>query len=271
MDPLSTLLYEKDAASHVARVTFNRPDHLNAYNLPWVQDMLRVLEDARRDESVRVLVMTGAGRAWCAGAQIGAGPERLRAATRDEGPLATYTHMRETVQQVTKSLWMFDKPVVGAINGPAAAYGVTLALLCDWRIASERAFFVDSALTVGLLADEGGMWVLPRVVGYDRALRFMLGRKRLDAQAALAEGFVHEVVAPEALLPRATAIAEELAQATPAGMRLTKLGIRKQLAMGLDAALDEAGLMAQINNESHDAHEGRAAFKEKRANRYENR
>jgi 2-(1,2-epoxy-1,2-dihydrophenyl)acetyl-CoA isomerase len=254
------ILFEKNA--HVATITLNRPAKLNAYSEVMVQEILRVLADARDDDSIRAVILTGSGRGFCSGGDISRDfqyPARYRGHR-----LESMLEMRENMHELVKFLQRFDKPVVAAINGAAVAGGLTLALSCDFRIAAESAKLGDTSLKFGLLPDEGGAYFFPRFLGLDRALKMSLFSEVYSAREALALGLVTEIVPDAELMPTARAWAARLAEGPPIAIRLAKRMMYKQLSMTLDNALEDAALATLAANYTDDVKEGIAAFHEKR-------
>src|SRR5713226_3682431 len=181
----------------IARITLNRPQTLNGYTDRMVQELIHAIDLARQDDSIQVLVITGAGRGFCSGGDVtGTTESHNRYAGH---PMAHLLQMRENFHQLVLSLHRMDKPVIAAINGAAVAGGLTLALSCDFRIASDQARLGDTALKFGLLPDEGGAYLFPRAIGLDRALKMSLLSEVYDAKKALELGLVTEVVPHERL------------------------------------------------------------------------
>jgi 2-(1,2-epoxy-1,2-dihydrophenyl)acetyl-CoA isomerase len=260
MKELQQIVYEK--SGHVATVTLNRPKKLNAYSEIMVHEILAALGDARDDDEIRAVIVTGAGRGFCSGGDIGRDfqyPARYRG-HRMESML----EMRENMHQLVKFLQSFDKPVIAAINGPAVAGGLTLALSCDFRIAAESARLGDTSLKFALIPDEGGAYLFPRFLGLEKALKMSLFSEVYPARQALELGLVTEVVADTELMPRARQWAERLAAGPPIAIRITKRMMCKQLTMDLNNALEDAALSTLVTNYTEDAKEGIAAFHEKR-------
>lgn len=250
------------AANRIARITLNRPRALNAYTERMVQELIDAVDRVRKDDEVRVLVITGAGRGFCSGGDISGNSETR---SRFYGhPMGHLLDMRENMHQLVLSLTRLDKPVIGAINGPAVAGGLTIALCCDLRIASDQARLGDTALKFGLLPDEGGAWLFPRAMGLDRALRMTLLSEVYDAKTAMELGLVTEVVPHAELGARVDAIASQLADGPPLAIRLAKRMMYKQREMTLANALEDAALSVMISNPSEDVKEGVRAFFEKR-------
>jgi enoyl-CoA hydratase/carnithine racemase len=177
--------------------------------------------------------------------------------------------MREGFHQLVLSLHRFDKPVIAAINGAAVAGGLTLALCCDFRIASDEARLGDTALKFALLCDEGGAYLFPRFMGLDRALKMTLLSEVYDAKKAHELGLVTEVVPHEELEQRADDLAQRLADGPPLAIRLAKRMMYKQREMTLENALEDAALNVMITNPSEDVREGTRAFREKRKPKFQ--
>jgi 2-(1,2-epoxy-1,2-dihydrophenyl)acetyl-CoA isomerase len=260
MKDFQQILYEK--AGHVATVTLNRPQKLNAYSEIMVHEVLAALGDARDDDEIRAVVLTGTGRGFCSGGDIGRDfqyPARYRG-HRMESML----EMRENMHELVKFLQRFDKPTIAAVNGAAVAGGLTLALSCDFRIAAESARLGDTSLKFALIPDEGGAYLFPRFLGLEKALKMSLFSEVYPAKQALELGLVTEVVPDAELMPRARQWAERLAAGPPIAIRITKRMMYKQLTMGLENALEDAGLGTLVTNYTEDVKEGIAAFHEKR-------
>src|SRR5579872_1213813 len=190
MSDFQQILFAKDG--HVATITLNRPQKLNAYSEVMVHEILSALSDARDDDHIRAVIITGTGRGFCAGGDISRDfqyPARYRGHR-----LESMLEMRENMHALIRFLARFDKPVIAAINGAAVAGGLTLALACDFRIAAESARLGDTALKFALLCDEGGAFLFPRVMGLDRALKMTLLSEVYDAKKAYELGLVTEVV-----------------------------------------------------------------------------
>ena len=258
--PYEHILHEK--SGRVVTITLNRPEKMNAYSEVMVHDIHSSLADARDDDAVRAVIITGAGRGFCSGGDVSRDfqyPARYRGHR-----LESMLEMRENMHELVRFLHRFDKPVIAAVNGAAVAGGLTLALSCDLRIAAESAKFGDTSLRFGLLPDEGGAYLFPRFLGIDRALKMSLFSEVYPAREALSLGLVTEVVADEQLMPTARAWAERLADGPPLAIRIAKRMMYKQLSMALDNALEDAAMATLITNYTDDVKEGIAAFHQKR-------
>jgi 2-(1,2-epoxy-1,2-dihydrophenyl)acetyl-CoA isomerase len=260
MSEFQQIAYKKDGP--VATVTLNRPQKMNAYSEIMVHEILSALADARDDDDIRAVILTGAGRGFCSGGDIGRDfqyPARYRG-HRMESML----EMRENMHELVRFLQRFDKPTIAAVNGPAVAGGLALALSCDFRIAAESARLGDTSLKFALIPDEGGAYLFPRFMGLEKALRMSLLSEVYPARKALELGLVTEVVPDADLMPKAREWAERLAAGPPIAIRITKRMMYKQLTMGLDNALEDAALGTMVANYTEDVKEGTAAFHEKR-------
>ena len=267
MKDFQQIIYEK--SGHVAMVTLNRPEKLNAYSEIMVHEILAALGDARDDDEIRAVIITGAGRGFCSGGDVSRDfqyPARYRG-HRMESML----EMRENMHQLVRFLQRFDKPTIAAINGPAVAGGLTLALSCDFRIAAESARLGDTSLKFALIPDEGGAYLFPRFLGLEKALKMSLFSEVYPARQAKELGLVTEVVPDVELLSRARQWAEKLAAGPPIAIRITKRMMYKQLSMELDNALEDAALGTMVANYTEDVKEGIAAFHEKRPPKFKGR
>jgi enoyl-CoA hydratase/carnithine racemase len=267
MKEFEQILYAK--SGHVATVTLNRPKKLNAYSEVMVHEILAALADARDDDEIRAVILTGTGRGFCSGGDIGRDfqyPARYRG-HRMESML----EMRENMHELVKFFQRFDKPTIAAINGAAVAGGLTLALSCDFRIAAESARLGDTSLKFALIPDEGGAYLFPRFLGLEKALKMSLFSEVYPARQALELGLVSEVVPDVELMPKAREWAERLAAGPPIAIRITKRMMYKQLTMSLDNALEDAALGTMVANYTEDVKEGTAAFHEKRKSNFKGR
>jgi enoyl-CoA hydratase/carnithine racemase len=261
------IIYAKDG--HVATIAMNRPAKLNAYSEKMVHEILDALADARDDDAIRCVILTGTGRGFCSGGDISTDfqyPARYRG-----HKLESMLEMRENMHALIRFLHRFDKPVIAAINGAAVAGGLTLALACDFRIAAESARLGDTSLKFALIPDEGGAYFFPRAMGMDRALKMSLLSEIYPARQALELGLVTEVVADADLMASANALAARLADGPPIAIRLTKRMMYKQRTMDLENALEDAAMATLVSNYTDDVKEGTAAFHEKRKPRFKGR
>ena len=258
------ILYAKEG--HVATVTMNRPTKLNAYSEVMVHEILGAFGDARDDDEIRAVILTGTGRGFCSGGDIS---RDFQYPTRYRGHrLESMLEMRENMHALVRFLHRFDKPVIAAINGAAVAGGLTLALACDFRIAAESARLGDTSLRFALIPDEGGAYFFPRFLPMDRALKMSLLSEVYPARQALELGLVTEVVPDAELMTAARAFAGRLAEGPPIAIRITKRMMYRQRTMELDNALEDAAMATLVVNYTEDVKEGTAAFHEKRKPRF---
>ncbi len=261
------IIYEQGATG-VSTITLNRPLKMNAYTTTMCEELCRALDIFARDDEQRVLIMTGAGRAFCAGGDIPGDFEMAKAASRSLGHAQV---MREGFHSVAISLYQLEKPVIAMLNGFTIAGGLTLALLCDFRIASSEAIIGDTSNAAGLLPDEGGAWLFPRFMGMDNALRMVLLSEKYSAERAMELGLITEVTRPDLLRRHTSAFAESLASRAPISLRLSKRMMRHALEIPFRSSLDEAELAVMISNGSEDAKEGMDAFLERREAKFTGR
>jgi 2-(1,2-epoxy-1,2-dihydrophenyl)acetyl-CoA isomerase len=249
-----------EIADAVATITLDRPAALNALTVPMKAELLRALGLVARDPDVRAVVLTGAGRAFCAGQDL---KERQ---APDAAPLAV--ELRERYNPIIRAMRRLDKPIVGAINGVAAGAGASLAFACDIRIAAEAASFVLAFGRIGLVPDSGATWFLPRLVGAAKAAEMALLGEAVSAAEAEQFGLVAKVVPDEDLVAEAKAVALRLAALAPRALASTKHALDRAWSIDLDRALDEEAYRQGVAGASADHAEGMAAFLEKRPPRF---
>lgn len=249
-------------AGPIATITLSRPDKLNAYTARMGAELSAAITRADADDAVRAVVLTGEGRGFCAGADISGGANSFGDGSANFGSGGAPRGGDGFVQ----ALFDAKKVTIAAINGAAVGVGVTLTLPCDIRIASEGARFGFVFARRGLVPEAGSAWFLPQIVGLPQALRWCLSGRLFDAAEALAGGLVSEVVPPEALLPRAHAIAQEIAETTaPVSIALTRQMLwRFAGETSPHGALAVDGRFAMALGRGADVAEGVAAFLEKR-------
>lgn len=247
-------------ADGVGTITLDRPDTLNSLETTLKRDLLAVLREADRDRAVRAVILTGAGRAFCAGQDL---KERL---APDPTPLDV--EVRERYNPIVLAMRRLSKPIVAAVNGVAAGAGASLAFACDLRIAAEGASFVLAFGRLGLVPDSGASWFLPRLVGAAHAAELLYLPDPLSAADALRIGLVSRVVPGDALMVEAGGMAARLAAGAPKALALTKRAIDRSLEVGLAEALDHEASLQGIAGRTADHAEGLAAFVEKRPPRF---
>jgi 2-(1,2-epoxy-1,2-dihydrophenyl)acetyl-CoA isomerase len=256
----------------IALITFNQPERLNGTTQEMKRDLVETLIQAQMDDAVRVVVFTGSGRAFCAGDDMSGRPRDSTGAQslvppipRGHGnPIGTYEGLRHLSQTVQTSIRNLDKLTIAAINGITIQTGLSLALACDFRIASDQARLGSATLRFGLLPDEGGQYLLVQLIGVAKTMDFLMRKRIVGAAEALDLGLVHEVVPHDQLLDHTMELARELANGPQVSMRLLKKSIYNAAEMTFAHALDEIAAKTAISDHHPDAREGTAAFREKR-------
>jgi 2-(1,2-epoxy-1,2-dihydrophenyl)acetyl-CoA isomerase len=251
MNNFETLLYRLE--NNVAWITLNRPEQRNAVNATMREELLRLFAEAQTNPEVRAVVLTGAGKGFCTGADL-SGPRT----SGPQGPGAT-------------RLVMLEKPVVCAVNGVAAGLGAHLAFAADLVLASTEARFIEVFVRRGLCVDAGGAFLLPRLVGLQRAKELVFFGDDLSAEQAERWGLVNRVVAPADLEPTARQWAERLAQGPTLALGFSKRLLNRSLESDLETCLEEEGLAQAIVAQSEDLKEGVQAFLERRAPQFKGR
>jgi 2-(1,2-epoxy-1,2-dihydrophenyl)acetyl-CoA isomerase len=255
---------------NIARITLNREKQMNAYSWAMTQELQAAIGAYRDDDDKRALVITGAGpRAFCTGGDVSGADAEQGRKVRSQ-PMGHGREMRDGMQAVLALLKKIDKPSVAMIQGYAVAGGLALALACDFRFAGPEARLGDTSGRFGLLPDEGGAWLFPHTMGYDRALKMSLLHEIYDAPTALRLGLVTELVEGD-LEARTLEFAEALAAQAPLAVRMVKTMMTRALEGTFESSLGDAQLAVMITNPSQDVREGGAAFREKRTPKFEGR
>lgn len=252
------LIVEVDAG--IATVRMNNPARLNALSPPLTENLLDALAKLRGDDGVRAIVLTGEGRGFCAGADLSALQERYKSGERPKPSL----FLKEGYNKLIPLLAETPKPVIAAINGPVAGAGVSLALACDFRVASDDASFSMAFVKIGLIPDSGSSFLLPRMLGIARALELALTGDKVTAQRAFELGLVNEVVPAGLLLAETTELARRLAQLPTVAIGLTKRIFNEAAHMTLAEAMDREAKLQDEAAATDDHLEGVMAFLEKR-------
>jgi len=261
------IIYDK--SEKIATITMNRPERFNAWTPRMGNEMRQACYDAERDDSIRAIIITGAGKAYCAGAdmenlnQIAEG--RVSAgASIEPAPMPT-DDVRPDFRGPFAYLLSLKKPVIGAINGACAGLGFTTSLFQDIRIASDRARMGLILVQRGLAMEHGSSWMLPRLVGVAKAIELAVTGRLVDANEALAIGLVHRVVSSDLLIPTARQIAGEISsKCAPLGVALAKKMVYEHLFTDLASAIKNEDEMMAVTTKSEDFKEAIKAFTEKR-------
>jgi enoyl-CoA hydratase/carnithine racemase len=256
--------YEK-GDDGVAVLTLNRPEKMNAFTRQMIDEWSWAIEDAKLDDNVRAMIVTGAGRAFCAGMDV---QQEVRGEgvlqTEHAAPADQRNTLRYNVHRVPRALMTFDKPYIAAVNGAAVGAGMDMASMADIRFAAEGARFGMAYVRMGLIPGDGGCYYLPRIVGVAQALEIIWTGEIFDAQQALALGYVSRVYPPDQLMSETRAFARKLAEGPAVALQLAKRLVYRSMQVPEDVALDMAQHAMVIAQSTEDAKEGPRAFVEKR-------
>lgn len=260
------IVYE--VKDRVATVTLNRPEKLNAWTLRMEQEVVDAVGAAAADEQARVIVLTGAGRGFCAGADMSLLSAALEGGIGSAGapPAALDASVRSDFLRKHAWLLSIQKPIIAAINGPAVGLGFVIALYCDLRIASDQSRFCTIFAKRGLVAEYGMAWMLPKIIGLGNALELLFSARTIDAAEALRLGLVNRVLPHEGFVDSVQSYATELAaNVSPRSLRIMKQQVYEAQFQGLGDAVDLATEEMIQSFASEDFREGVAHFLEKRA------
>ncbi|MBZ9596460.1 enoyl-CoA hydratase/isomerase family protein [Streptomyces erythrochromogenes] len=260
--PEDTVLHRLE--NNVSWITLNRPEAMNAVTWAQRERVIALLDDASADPAVRAVVVTATGKGFCAGADLRGGP--ATGGDRVAGDVARM--IRLGAQRLITAVLDCEKPVIAAVNGTAAGIGAHLALACDLVIAAEGARLIEVFVRRGLVPDGGGAYLLPRLVGPQKAKELMFFGDAVPAAEAARLGLVNKVVAAEELQAAAREWAERLAQGPTRALAMTKQLVNSSLDGGRAAALAAEATAQEINMTTADAHEGVASFVERRTPKY---
>ncbi|MBN1103651.1 MAG: enoyl-CoA hydratase/isomerase family protein [Deltaproteobacteria bacterium] len=250
------LLYH--AEGHVGTITINRPEAKNAFSPEMITLWRKALEDAKADDEVRVIVLTGKGDTFCSGGDI-----------RDmaEGRLRSWDMKRflwEGVHRIILAMEDLDKPLIAAINGAAMGAGLDMAIMCDLRVCSEKARLAESYILMGAVPGDGGAYFLPRLVGIAKALELLLTGDVISPAEALRVGLVNRVVPRDRLMEETMALANKIAERPPLAVRMMKRAVYQALKSSLRSHLDYISSQLALLTETSDHQEAARAFLEKR-------
>ncbi len=253
-----------DVADRVATITLNRPDRMNAFSNQMMTEWEDAIRRSEADPGVRAVIVTGAGRAFCAGADLKAEGERGDLLRTDVNAGDRRNSLRHSVHRVSVALQYLDKPYIAAVNGAAVGAGMDMASQADIRIASDTARFGMAFVNVGLVPGDGGAWLMPRLVGIQHALDLIWSGEVFNADKALEIGYVFKVVPHDSLMDETREYALRLAEGPPIAIQMAKRLVYRGLNTGYLEALEAAQAAFTITGSTEDAKEGPAAFRDKR-------
>lgn len=253
------IIYEK--SERIASLTFNRPDRLNALTNSMRAEILDAVKDASADDEIRVLVLKGAGKGFCAGADLSAVRQNKSGQEKESNSRLPRDGFQESFARV---MWDMPKPAIAAINGAAAGLGFGMALSCDLRIASSLGKFASAFSRISLVPEACMTFYLPRIVGLARAAEILYTGRQVQADEAFTMGLVNRVVPPEDLEDAVSEMASTLANAAPIAIQLTRRELFRGLEGTFDGQLEMELFHQKFAGQSEDAREGPRAFMEKR-------
>jgi len=249
-------IIEFSIIDHVAIITLNRPDKLNSFNQEMAMDVQAAIDHCMDNDDVRAVLLTGAGRGFCAGQDLAEAIAPDAAAIEE--------HVETKYNPIVRKIRGIEKPVIAAVNGVAAGAGANLAFCCDIVLAAESAKFIQSFINIGLIPDTGGTYFLPRLIGFHRATALMMLGDKVTAQEAKDLGLVYQVFPDAELYGAALALAKRMAKMPTRGLGLTKKALNYSLSNDLDEQLAVERDLQGMAGRSADNAEGIAAFLEKR-------
>jgi 2-(1,2-epoxy-1,2-dihydrophenyl)acetyl-CoA isomerase len=244
----------------VMTITFDRPDKFNSFNRELALGVQDALKEAAENAEVRCVVLTGSGKAFCAGQDLGE-------AIDPEGPELS-TIVSEHYNPIIMAIRKLPKPVIAAVNGVAAGAGANIALACDIVVAHEKASFIQAFSKIGLIPDSGGTFTLPRLIGFQRASALMMTGDKVPAAQALQMGMIYKVFEADSYEAEVTELASDMAQMPTKGLALTKAALNNCYANDLQKQLDLEESLQTRAAQTHDFDEGVQAFLEKRAPKF---
>ena len=253
----------------IGLLTLNRPESLNAFTYTMVNEWLDVFERCKHDNSIRALVVTGAGRAFCSGVDSSGKPGTHLHPADEPGqpelpPTARRSHLKESIQRIPRSLLDFEKPYIAAVNGLALGGGMEMCNNADFRIASDKASFGEIFINLGTIPGDGGCYFLARIVGVPKALELILSGDTIDAQEAYRIGYVQKVVPHDQLMTYTMEFARKLAQKSPVAVAMAKRLVYRGQHLDQNTALEMTEMMSFITAQTEDRLELRRARQEKR-------
>jgi enoyl-CoA hydratase/carnithine racemase len=256
-----TILFSLDDDG-IGTITLNRPEKYNAFTIDMIRLWNRILLEVEDDDRVRVIVLTGSGKAFCAGGDASAMRKRS-----ENDAVERKNFLWRHVQRIALTMERFDKPVIAAINGPARGAGLDMALMCDMRFMARSATLAESYIAMGLIAGDGGTWYLPRLIGIDRALELFWTGRSVGADEAERIGMVTRVIDDADLLPATYEFARTIARQPSEAVRMYKRSVYQGFTMSLAAHLDMASSHTAVIRDTPEHRERVNAFLARKAAR----
>ncbi|GAB1256559.1 enoyl-CoA hydratase-related protein [Aurantivibrio plasticivorans] len=270
LTPASTndILLSED--NHVLTITLNRPDRLNAISGPMLDELAAKLKEANLDSDVRVVIITGAGKGFCSGLDL-KDTQRNMSEGKGIGMTQNAQRLFSVENSPISALWQMDKPVIAAINGAAAGFGMDMALLADMRIMSNTAKLAATMVKRNVVPESGGTWLLPRLVGWGKAAEIFYRGKVLLADECLTLNLANEVVEPDEVMAKARQWAEEIAANGPLAVQTTKRMMRMGMEETFPTTVDHLMMHFKALTATEDFQEALLAFNEKREPKFKGR
>lgn len=265
-DVSADTLYE--VSDHIATITLNRPDKMNTLGGAMLELLSGYILAAERDPDVRVIILTGNGRAFCAGLDLASAAARTGSAAGAGGPVTVTIDAKSTPPTV---LFNCDKPIICAMNGAAAGYGMDMALACDIRILGQSAKFAPTPVRRGIVPESGGTWILPRLVGWEKAAEIFFAGRNLSADESKSLGLCSHVVADDELQKAARDLATEIAANAPLAVQSAKRLMRMGLSQQFNDHCHHVFMNFLQLMKTEDTREGMTAFNEKRTPSFQGR
>lgn len=256
-----TILYERTDA--VLKITLNRPDRYNAFTVQLHKDLGDAFKNAAKDDEIRSVILTGAGKAFCSGQDL--------KEVKDSPNISLADRLRENYNPNIMRIRNLEKPVICALNGVAAGAGMSLAMACDLRIASDQASLLQAFVNVGLVPDTGSTWMLPRLLGYHKAFEICSTGRPIKAEEALKLNLIDEIVSHEKLESFTMELAMKYAAAPTKSIGAIKRAFNKASSVSLEEAMDYEAYLQEILGKTEDYQEGVVAFNEKRKPQFKGR
>jgi 2-(1,2-epoxy-1,2-dihydrophenyl)acetyl-CoA isomerase len=252
---MNTILFEKQ--NNIAIITLNRPKVFNSFNAEMRQELIAALDDCQADPSVRCVILTGEGRAFCAGQDLSEIVDKETAPSFE-------SILDEGLNRIALKIRQLEKPVIAAVNGVAAGAGANMALACDITVATESASFIQAFSKIGLIPDTGGTWVLPRLIGFARASALMMTGEKVSAQDAVSMGMIFASYPDDTFKSSVEILANTIAKMPTKGLAYTKQILNESLFQGFEAHLKRETAIQGKAASTEDYTEGVSAFVEKR-------